>query len=243
MAFVSASSDASRVHTFVCSSVCRHPQPPVLVNIRHLHYNLPSPAELNVAGGGQRRGLPSRPLGCPPSQRKVPKFSGVLYLSLACHWPSSFLSFIPRKADFPPAIWGWEGQGRQTHAEGKLRTPPDPAPQPWDTVARGGGLLSWERLFLTGSKWPENSTFSTPVGPGGSPRSPAGLSSVLANQLQTRRGPCCEPASPCLMGSWGEDRASRLRAGCPGCTCPPPSCSLTLLGPRGKQAPPRAWEH
>lgn len=68
-----------------------------------------------------------------------------------CHWPSSFLSFISRKEDFPPAIWGRKGQGRQTYAEEKLRTPLDPAPPALGHCSTRGEL-SWERLFLTGSK-------------------------------------------------------------------------------------------
>lgn len=190
--------------------------------------------------------MPGRPLGSPPSQRKVPKFSGVPCLSLG-HWPSSFLSFIPRKEDFPPAIWGWEGHGHQTHEEGKLRTPPDPAPQPWDTVALGGGLLSWERLFLTGSKWPELSTFSTPVRSGGKPEVCGTISlqqgCPVSWLTSFRRGGDHAVCQLCPVW-WaagvrtGHPGSVPASAGCPGCTCPPPSHSLTLLGPCGKQAPP-----
>lgn len=93
IAFMSASSGAGHVcaHvrawatcTHACAlSVCRHLKPPVLVNIRHLHYNLSSPAELKIAGSGWRRGLTRRPLGSPHPRGRFPSFLE----SCVCHWP------------------------------------------------------------------------------------------------------------------------------------------------------------
>lgn len=64
-----------------------------------------------------------------PSQRKVPKFPGVLGLSLTCHWLGSLLSFISNEEDFPLATWWWEGGLDSLRRETEDSTRPCPSPR------------------------------------------------------------------------------------------------------------------
>lgn len=89
---------------------------------------------------GLAKGTPRNSL----SQRKVPKFPGVL-----CHWPiisqvSSCLS-SPERRTFPQQPEGERARAARL-TEGKLRTQLDPVASPGDAAALGGGPLSWERL-------------------------------------------------------------------------------------------------
>lgn len=123
----------------------------------------------------------------------------VISLSLAKFLPVLHL----QEGGLSPSNLGAEGPGLPDSCGRETKDSTGPCPPPaLGHYSSTRGELSWERLFLTGSKWPENSTFSIPVGSGEKPKFcgtvllQRGLSSVLADQLQMRHGPCYVSVSP-----------------------------------------------